>query len=281
MAVSAGGFCVLFLLIFFAEESPRFLVARGKQWEANQALSKMYLVNQQAPWTYCPLCLTRGEDGPAGQCEAWSLLLERKNRALLAFALALFGVLASTTVLLDTWGPGLYQDLLVPEAGELPTRILMLFNAGDLCGIIVSILVIDRIGRSGSFVIGFFVQGSLLAIITWLDVRDPIIYGLALVCGTLSSACRCFGWESAQMWSLEAFPTEVRAIAFSSCMAAMRCLSILSLKASAPYVNRLKAAESLRLISAGLILGGFLATLLPKETAMEPMTEGTHTPKRP
>ena len=251
-------------------------MACGKLGEANDVLAKLYSSNRQPPWKPAQLCLNVTDAGANGHRSAWSQLLEKESRQLLFFALALFGVLASTTVLLDTWGPELYHALLAPESQELPTRILMLFNIGDLSGVAMSIIIIDRIGRAGSFAIGFFVQGVLLAIITFIDATShPIMYSLAVLCGTLGAACRCFGWESAQMWTLEAFPTEVRAVAFGISTAAMRLLSILSLKMSSEYVHTLSASASLRLLAAMLIAGGFLSTgLLPKETAKEPISEG-------
>lgn len=78
------------------------------------------------------------------------------------------------------------------------------------------------------------------------------------------------------MWTLEVFPTQIRATAFSVAMAVMRFASILSLKLSAQYVEVLSAANALRTLAALLILSGFFSTcLLPKETANVPMTEAS------
>lgn len=99
-----------------------------------------------------------------GRSRARELLLNRENRNLLnlgkagtlcfafctffffkwlvfhlslrIFASLLFMMLSSTTVLLDTWGPHLYHQLLTPDAAVVPHRILMLFNMGDLAGIV-------------------------------------------------------------------------------------------------------------------------------------------------
>ncbi|CAE7205956.1 Slc22a1 [Symbiodinium sp. CCMP2592] len=149
----------------------------------------------------------------------------------------------------------------------------MLFNVGDLCGVAISIVIVDRIGRGGSFVIGFFLQGMLLAIVGILDAREPHQYYFAALCGMLAS-CRCFAWESAQMWTLEAFPTDLRAKAFSTAAAVMHSMSALSFKVSGHQVHRLTAASCLLSLAAMKIAGGFLSTgLMPKETAREPMTE--------
>ena len=82
------------------------------------------------------------------------------------------------------------------------------------------------------------------------------------------------------MWTLEAFPTPVRATAFSLCMALMRLMSILSLKLSASYVAAWKPCEALQGLAALLLLGGLFSTLgLPKETAMMKMEELPHEQK--
>ncbi|CAE7296865.1 xylT [Symbiodinium necroappetens] len=277
MSLNALGFTALFIVMHLSEESPRFLVASGRLSEANDVLTRLYASNRQAPWKPCSqLCLDKAsaDAGPSDDSRTWSRLFGRGSRHLLLFACLLFAVLASTTVLLDTWGPGLYHTLLAPESPQLPTHILMLFNVGDLCGIAVSIMIVDRIGRAGSFVIGFFVQGMLLAIVGILDAREPHQYYFAIVCGTLAATCRCFAWESAQMWTLEAFPTDLRAKAFSTAAAVMHSVSILSLKVSGHQVHRLTAASCLLFLAAMKIAGGFLSTgLMPKETAREPMTE--------
>lgn len=41
---------------------------------------------------------------------------------------------------------------------------------------------------------------SLALVLMLLEESQLLI---AVICGTLSSGCRCFAWESAQMWTLE------------------------------------------------------------------------------
>ena len=51
--------------------------------------------------------------------------------------------------------------MLYPDDTELPHTLLFLFALGDMCGIVTSIIVVDRIGRKGSFYVGFGVQVSV------------------------------------------------------------------------------------------------------------------------
>ena len=273
MALAAWGFVVFFTSMYYAHESPRFLAASGRAADAARVLKEMYQSNGQGVWEH--RIQIANSDGLDGRSRFRELILVKENRNLLIFAMSLFVMLASTTVLLDTWGPRLYRDLLAPGASGLPHGILMLFNLGDFAGIVLSILVIDHIGRCGSFVIGFIVQGCLLFLLTLLSSSGASsLHAFAVACGTLSSACRCFAWESAQMWTLEVFPTQIRATAFSVAMTVMRLASILSLKVSAQYIGILDAANSLRILAALLLASGLFSTLLlPKETAKVPMTE--------
>ncbi|CAE8581534.1 unnamed protein product [Polarella glacialis] len=283
MLLGAAGFAALSVTMFFATESPRFLVAKGRLSEANAVLGHLYRVNGQDAWDpETRLCLDQASgcqqiaDNTIGHWTGVNMLF-RTHRRLLVFALTLFGILASTTTLLDTWGPEVYREMLSPTDGELPHGVLALFNLGDLAGTVLSMFVIDRIGRFGSFVIGFFVQGSFLLIMgSSSSMRSAVC---VMVLGTLASSCRSFGWESAQMWTLEAFPTEVRALALGIATAFMRILSIGSLKISASYVGYLRPEQSLQILGTLLLCGGVISTMmLPKETAKLPISEGISAP---
>ncbi|CAJ1354893.1 unnamed protein product [Effrenium voratum] len=171
MVLIAWGYSALFLTLFLSHESPRYLAANGRAPEANAVLKQMYEYNGQGPWEHQKVCLHM-DIQPETSSKFREIWLVRSNRELMLFSLMLFAVLSSTTVLLDTWGPLMYHRLLSPDALELPHQILMLFNLGDLGGVVLSILIVDRIGRFGSFVIGFFLQGSLLLALTSLDASQ-------------------------------------------------------------------------------------------------------------
>ena len=180
-------------------------------------------------------------DGARGGCQrhnsSWRaplLELRRHHASRLVFALGLFSCLAATTVLLDNWGPRLFQRLarlaphpaparpgpartgphrtaphrtartlavrsraqLAPTSAELPHALLLLLSAGDLAGILLSILLVDRIGRRGCFHLGFFLQAALYVVMALVPRRAAPLAAL----GFAATGCRCFGWEAAQMW---------------------------------------------------------------------------------
>lgn len=50
MDVSMVGFMVLFVSLFLADESPRFLAASGRSGDAAQVLKRMYESTQRGSW---------------------------------------------------------------------------------------------------------------------------------------------------------------------------------------------------------------------------------------
>eukprot|EP00421_Protoceratium_reticulatum_P019568 CAMPEP_0168384828 /NCGR_PEP_ID=MMETSP0228-20121227/14612_1 /TAXON_ID=133427 /ORGANISM="Protoceratium reticulatum, Strain CCCM 535 (=CCMP 1889)" /LENGTH=478 /DNA_ID=CAMNT_0008398007 /DNA_START=54 /DNA_END=1490 /DNA_ORIENTATION=+ len=272
--VSAAGFLILGLLACYAPESPRYLLSCGDPVAANRVLRNMY-GSCGDRWDETRTLQLSKEGAaavqPGGVLLRFQVLWSRYD--LVLFSLLLFGVLSVTTVLIDTWGPGLFQKLISPRSHELPHGVLLLFNMGDLLGICASILVADRIGRLGSFKVGFYLQGIFFGAMALSFAVCPGVTALAVALGTAASGCRCFGWEAAQFWTLEAFATEVRGLAFGLSTAAMRLFSILSLEGSSRLMGTVTPATALLIFSGLLIVGGLLAqVLMPMETAGSPMT---------
>ena len=230
-------------------------------------------------------------------------VLVRRHGALLAFALFLMTALSCTTVLLDVWGPRAFTRLLYGEGTALKYGTLLLFNVGDLIGIVVSIAVVDRIGRRGCFAVGFLLQAALLTTLVlahsmvetfgayhcaggtvqkvealrgWEHCKDQGAGALALLTfvGMLATGCRCFGWEAAQLWIVEAFPTSVRATAVSLAQAAMRIASVGALALSGAYIDDLTPSDALLVVAAVQAAAGVVAIYgLPRETAGSAMSD--------
>jgi len=92
---------------------------------------------------------------------------------------------------------------LAPRSPELPHALLLLLSAGDLAGILLSILLVDRIGRRGCFHLGFFAQATLYVAMALVPRRAAPLAAL----GFAATGCRCFGWEAAQMWVVRRPPS--------------------------------------------------------------------------
>lgn len=200
---------------------------------------------------------------------------------LLGFALGLFGALAFTLVLIDTWGPDVFRRLIFPGSASLPYETLFVFSLGDLGGILISIAVVDRIGRRGCFYVGFFGQAMVFAALALaskaLARLAPNTQGLAVpgltLLGALGYATRCFGCEAAHLWTLEVFPTALRGTAFAAATSMMRLLSIVSLSLSGGLMDGADPHATIFIFAALLCFGGVLAVFLPRETANMPVED--------
>jgi len=282
MSMGGVGFVALAFIMFTAFESPRFLVVSGKADKARRVLAAMH-ASSGGRWNDKVTLVTTSDSdsdserksltsafaggGSSTAGRFWALLTEHTR--LLLFVLVIFAALASTTVLIDTWGPDIFRQLIEPEGDALPHGVLMSFNLGDLAGIVVSIIVADRLGRRGSFLVGFLLQGLLFGSMAEFG-RHP-----ALIIGIIASGCRCFAWEAAGMFTLEVFPTELRAMAVSVTQTSMRLFSIGAVELSGRFVGGLNPRVSLLTFAALLSIAGFFVMLFfPMETANTPMVEG-------
>merc|ERR1712217_832580 len=95
---------------------------------------------------------------------------------------------------------------------------------------------------------------------------------LLVALGTAASACRCFAWEAAHFWTLEAFSTDLRGMAFGIATGAMRFFSVVSLEVSGWFIGEIRAEIALGMFAAFLGIGGVVTLItFPMETANAPM----------
>jgi len=276
--IQAIAMLVLGVASRFIYESPRYLAARGRTDEARQVLTEVHRSNGSSWNSNCQLCL---DDSSAQSMDerTWQELLSEEYSGRIAFSWILFSLLSCTTILIDTWGPLIYQHLLFPHRTVLPHGLLMLFNVGDFVGLIVSVFVVDLIGRKGGFAVGFFLQGSILLVLAGVHLEASKLghYSLFVqsMLGVMAASCRSFAWEGATMWALEAFPTSLRAAALCSSRVCMQLMAVLTLKVSAEYLAHVPAVEWLQLFGGLLVTAGVIVALCnPRETAGQPLTEG-------
>jgi hypothetical protein len=78
------------------------------------------------------------------------------------------------------------------------------------------------------------------------------------------------------MWSMEAFPTSVRATAFASTNLLAGILRIAAIRVSGQFVDSTTAVTGLLTVALGFGVGGSISVLLPKETANVAMVEAAH-----
>jgi hypothetical protein len=116
----------------------------------------------------------------------------------------------------------------------------------------------------------FLVLAFAASTLEWApDMRTRLV----VLVGFAVQATRCFGWEAANMWVLEAFPTGVRATAVAVTSAIMRFAAIGTVSASAAAASEAPPARCFAFLSLALSVGLAVAHSLPKETANMPMGE--------
>ena len=89
-----------------------------------------------------------------------------------------------------------------------------------------------------------------------------------------ASACRCYAWDAASLWTLEAFPTPLRATAFGLTMTAMRAFAVVALAVTGVIVDAVPPEAIVVCVGGSQVLLGLLTFVLPVETAGKPMDDG-------
>lgn len=282
LLVGAVNFAILSVLIGIAtNESPRFLMVKKDIEGVHRVLGEIYRQNG-CVWdssTNLTLDSHSCDQGSETACSHIQKITHRDHRPLLVFSFTVFASLSMTTELLNTYGPDIYHELFSPKNKDLPTFILSLFDLGDMCGVVLSIFISDEIGRKGSFIIGFFVQSFMLVALSATAVVIPsAVATLGVLFGMLSSSCRCFLFEAANMWTLEAFPTNLRALALGLGIGVMRLCGICSVEIFRYFVPYMSAWQSILIIAFIMMFSGLVVLcMFPKETAREPMNESSQT----
>jgi MFS family permease len=305
LALIGGVLHALAVLAFaFLPESARFYAAMGDHEKAVKALRRVHALNRfkgrlphiEAPSTdeerdavLSSAALYDAADSipaqdmllPVPMKPSLSKRLKQLTREPHAgnmfYAIGLFVGLSVTTLVLDTYGPQKFQQLLAPQSSELPYGDLLWFNGGDLLGVLASGFIVDRIGRRGCFSLGFFGQAGFLALlIGWqqallasgVQPQNPLAQAVLIPLGTAAASLRVFHWDGASLWTSEAFPTELRATALAVANIAMRLASMLLVALTSRSLGSIPATTFFSLLIGFLVLAGVFATVaLPVETA--------------
>lgn len=147
-----------------------------------------------------------------------------------------------------------YVDLLWTTCAEFP-------------GLIITVLVIDRIGRKYTILIEFFIFSVFTLFLNICTTRPILIVLLFIARAFISGA-----FQGAYVYTPEVYPTSMRAIGLGACSAMARIGAIIT-----PFVSQvlLKISGHLAVSIYGVLglLGGLAAFLLPIETKGREMTD--------
>jgi len=311
---------VAFVALMVAE-SPRHLSVTGREAKGRAYVHDMYAVNG-SPLPYdeptarrletpkdaaaateeSPLVAGAGHpsDGPPSSeitvqhgLRRWANVC-RAPPPSLGYALVLFAGLSCQQQLIQNFSPRVLQMLIYPEMENnpanqdvitLPWSTLLAFNFADLGGIVLSVVLIDRLGRRGFFFVGFTAAALLWGV---LGVIRPIsgvstadvesngpLQAALLTVGALASATRGFAPEAANLWVLETFATEHRATCYAAVQMSYQLTACIVVPLGGMLVDAVDYSPTPLLLAYAaiqLILGVF-TYFLPNETANVPLED--------
>ncbi|XP_034565895.1 synaptic vesicle 2-related protein [Notolabrus celidotus] len=263
---------LLFLcLSYWLPESPRFDMLTGKRDRAYATLKDIAKTNGKA--------LPKGKLTTVKQCDRGSIKelfapQYLRTSLLLWFiwfvhAFSYYGIVLLTTELFQAGDScGAAQGAKIEPSCSLECKYLTSADYKDLLwttlaefpGLLVILLVIDRIGRKKSMALCFFMFSlcllPLYACIGRIALTIFIFIARAFISG---------GYQVAFVYTPEVYPTENRALAMGTCSAMARMGALIT-----PFVAQVLLRKSVYLtlsMYCGLcLLAGIAALILPIET---------------
>jgi putative MFS transporter len=214
------------LLVLFLRrllpESPRWLAARGRLAEANEALKRIEASTGRAYGQALPAV---GDAAPeiASKQASWRDLFGRDylRRTLVVWCIWFVTYLLNYGLV--TWLPTLYRTIYqLPLDQSL--RYGLITNAFGLVGCLVCALLVDRFGRRAWFTLAFAGAGLAL-IVLWLrgaaKPEEVLIFGSVayFFISTLSIMV--------YLYTPEIYPTRARAIGVATATAWLRAASMI------------------------------------------------------
>lgn len=278
---------LLVLLVFYplVPESPRYLVAKGKEDEALEVLGKIARINQSSL--------------PPGQlCQENTLTLEEVGRKQIAHeAVRLIRALFSSSMIRSTlllwlvffanaftyYGLVLLTSQLsgeaaicssavnatqtVPESGDLYKSALVTSMA-ELPGLLVSAVIVDRFGRKNSMSGLFLLCGASLL---------PLVHPQSVATTTfllfLARACITGTFTIVYIYAPEVYPTQLRATGLGIANSFARIGGVLCPLVAVELVKSCQLSLAVTLFVAVPVLGAVAVIFLPIETKGRLLTD--------
>jgi sugar porter (SP) family MFS transporter len=203
LGVQALPALAFFILLFLIPRSPRWLVMKGKDEEAEAVLRRIGLPNAREQISVIRESIRDEHAGPSAP------LFTKAHRTpvLLAIAVAMFNQLGGINAL---W---YYADQIFAMAGfDKNASAMQSFILGvvNLFATLAGMAIIDKVGRKPLLIWGTVGGGVSLAMVTWIFSANVHADWLVWLLGGMV-ICHAFG-QGAVIWVFisEIFPTSVR-----------------------------------------------------------------------
>ncbi|XP_063769331.1 synaptic vesicle 2-related protein isoform X2 [Pseudophryne corroboree] len=280
LPMKARAKCIL--LIEWLPESARYDVLSGNQEKALATLKRIATENG-APMPLGKLILSRQED--RGRIRDLFSPQFRCTTLLLWFiwfsnAFSYYGLVLLTTELFqvgDVCSISSRRKVVKPKC-SLSCEYLTVEDYKDLLwttlsefpGVLVTLWIIDRLGRKKTMAICFFVF-SLCALLLFLCVGRNVLTVLLFVARAFISG----GFQAAYVYTPEVYPTATRALGLGTCSGMARVGALIT-----PFIAQVMLESSIYLTvlvySGCCILAALASCFLPIETKGRGLQESSH-----
>lgn len=210
--------CLIIIILFLIPESPRWLLAMGRNAEAEAVIRKVEGKGSQR-------CINSDNvENKTHPQETLKACPGRKYSYLDLFRHS--KVLKLTLVVMIIWFvlPVIYYSIAL-QSSNLGGNMYVAFalsTSADVPAYILSTYLTNKIGRKKTNLGGLLLSGLLMASMALVPRNSPSTFTINISISVLARCAVCTAFCGMYTWTLELFPTVVRSQAMSLCAVADR-----------------------------------------------------------